>query len=180
MEKIYLVEISEMYEDAQFDMETTSRYEALCRAGKRFSKLRDEEFFIISEWEDGVLNSDKTLKFYKIDGIQPIHEEIKREKDNNLIFMVSRPLIYEPCSASKLFVSKDKEKAFKFANDLFNEENPYQEKMVEVSVVKDLENLDKIRVSYNNKEGFNNFAKKYGIDIKEMFENKSTVKRNKI
>ena len=67
MEKRYLVERKELYENPIFDMETADRYEALCRIGKIFSKLNNDESAVLSEFIDGVLQEDNTLRFFKMD-----------------------------------------------------------------------------------------------------------------
>ena len=89
MEKRYLVERKELYENPIFDMETADRYEALCRIGKIFSKLNNDESAVLSEFIDGVLQEDNTLRFFKMDGIKIIHDEIKKEKNNDLVFIVT-------------------------------------------------------------------------------------------
>lgn len=167
MEKKYLVERKEMYEDPIFNMETSDRYEALCRIGKMFSKLSDAESLVLTEFIDGVPQEDNTLRFFKMDGIKIIHDEIKKEKYNDLVFIVTESQQYESASMKKILVTTDKEKAFNVANKAMLKDDPYHEEMVGIQVVKNIENLDGINIAVSNKEGLRNFAHKYGVILKD-------------
>lgn len=167
MEKRYLVERKELYENPIFDMETADRYEALCRIGKIFSKLNNDESAVLSEFIDGVLQEDNTLKFFKMDGIKIIHDEIEKEKYNDLVFIVSKSQNNEPASKKKILVTTDKEKAFNTAKEAMLKDDPYHEEMVGIQVVKNIENLDGINIAVSNKQGLSNFAYKYGVTLDE-------------
>jgi len=165
MEKRYLVERKEIYEDPMFDMETSDRYEALCRIGKIFSKLSDGESAVLSEFIDGVPQEDNTLRFFKMDGIKIIHDEIEKEKNSNLVFIVTESQQYESASKKKILVTTDKEKAFNVAKEAMLKDDPYHEEMVGIQIVKNIENLDGINIAVSNKQGLSNFAYKYGVEL---------------
>lgn len=165
MEKRYLVERKELYENPHFDMETSDRYEALCRIGRIFSKLEQGEAVVLSEFVDGVLQEDNILRFFKMDGIKIIHDEIEKEKYNDLVFIVSESKSNEPASKKKILVTTDKEKAFNVAREAMLKDDPYHEEMVSIQIVKNIENLDGINIAVSNKQGLSNFAYKYGVEL---------------